>query len=420
MIEGAGVYTVSADGGTPEPVPSLVPPPGNAYVLPRSLADGKSFLLGTFPDDSLHVVALDGSGARKVADGFGRQARPSGGSLLFVENAQLFARAFDPRTAALVAAQTRLADRVRSFSVSGDGTIVIRSSENLSTRLTWFSRAGLRSSTVADWDEHGGMALSADGRRVAVWKTTADRDVWEVDLSTEVTSRMTTDPGVDTDAVWSPDGTRLAFTSTRTGGQAVYVKNVSSGREDLTASLPDGGRLVVDGWTPDGRSLVVRQPGQPGFSTVTVGVDRAPRRLMKSPYVVDESHVSPDGRWIAYNSDESGAWEVYVARFPDFTARRRVSNAGGVEPHWRADGKELFYLAQDSSMMSVPISTGDELVIQKPVRLFETNIDPNPQLNQYGVTPDGQRFLGLDRVTRRNNTLTVLLNWLTPENLARH
>jgi Tol biopolymer transport system component len=242
--------------------------------------------------------------------------------------------------------------------------------------------------------------------------------VWEVNLSTGVLQRMTSDPATDSDATWAPDGTRVAFTSTRSGTMAVYVKDVASGREEPVAPMA-GMSLVVDGWTPDGRALVVRRPGGRDTYLVTLDADRTLRPLVANAFTVDEIQVSPNARWAAYNSDESGAWEVYVTRFPTFTSRRRVSTAGGVQPKWRRDGKELFYLALDSSMMSVPIDTGAELRVQRPVKLFDSGITPNPGLTQYGVTPDGQRFLGLDRSWREGETLTVLLNWLTPENLGR-
>jgi hypothetical protein len=315
----------------------------------------------------------------------------------------------------------------QSFSIARDGTIVAHASSSAGTRLTRFSRAGLRLGTVAGQDAHTGTTLSADARRVAVTKAAADRwDAWEVGLSTDAVSRLTTDADVRAarDAIWSPDGSRLAFTAPRftqsTPGTlaSVCVRDVSTGGQDLVASLPDG-HLHLDGWTPDGRSLVVRTPGEVVYM-VTIGVDRAPRPLHKSSFTIAQSAVSPDGRWIAYNSNESGTWEVYVVRFPEFTSRRLVSSAGGVQPHWRADGRELFYLAPDSSMMSVPISTGDELTVQRAVRLFGTDIDPSPEFNMYGVTPDGQRFLALDRVGGNRETLMVLLNWLTPENLERH
>ena len=140
--------------------------------------------------------------------------------------------------------------------------------------------------------------------------------------------------------------------------------------------------------------------------------DRTPRLLTDAPFTQDEVHVSPDGRWVAFDADESGRWEVYVAAFPSFTSKRQLSNGGGVQPQWRADGRELFYLHPDGSMMSVRVDTRTELTASPPVKLFPTNISPIPDQPQYGVTRDGQRFLGLERVTGAES-FTFLLNWLS-------
>jgi eukaryotic-like serine/threonine-protein kinase len=126
---------------------------------------------------------------------------------------------------------------------------------------------------------------------------------------------------------------------------------------------------------------------------------------------VDEVHVSPDGQWVAFDSYESGRWEVYVAAFPTFTSKRQVSNGGGVQPQWRRDGRELFYLGPDGSMMSVRVETASDLVASAPERLFPTNIAPDPETPQYAVTTDGQRFLGLEPAGETPN-YTFLLNWL--------
>jgi hypothetical protein len=133
--------------------------------------------------------------------------------------------------------------------------------------------------------------------------------------------------------------------------------------------------------------------------------------LIDTPYFEDEVHVSPDGRWVAYNADESGRFEVYVARFPAFTSKRQMSDAGGVQPQWSPDGRELFYLGLDGSMMRVHVSAGPEFAGSPPSFLFATHLEPTPSQPQYGVSRDGQRFLGLEQVEAERYTLTFLLNW---------
>jgi hypothetical protein len=150
---------------------------------------------------------------------------------------------------------------------------------------------------------------------------------------------------------------------------------------------------------------------------VPAGGDHTPRMLVDTPYTEDEVHVSPDSRWVAFNADESGRWEVYVAAFPAFTSRRQISAAGGVEPQWRADGRELFYLDLDGSMMSVRLDARTGLTVGPPSRLFPTRIEPDGNAPQYAVTADGQRFLGLERATS-SQSFTFLINWLNAKNNA--
>ena len=143
--------------------------------------------------------------------------------------------------------------------------------------------------------------------------------------------------------------------------------------------------------------------------------ERKPSVLLADvPYIVDEVHVSSDGRWVAFNSDESGRWEVYVATFPEFTSKRQLSIAGGVEPQWRGDGRELFYLGLDGSMMAVALETTPAFRASAPRRLFATNVAPHPMEPQYAVTHDGKRFLALQREPG-STRFVYLLNWLSPD-----
>ena len=156
----------------------------------------------------------------------------------------------------------------------------------------------------------------------------------------------------------------------------MYVKNLVDGKE---APLTRGDQMVVDTWTPDGESVVVRTVGRAVY-TVSVHGDHTPRLLVDTPYTEDELHLSPDGRWVAFNSDESGRWEVYVASFPGFTSKQQLSGQGGVQPQWRADGRELFYLVLDGTMMSVGVESGRDLVARQPSLLFQTRVSSSANL----------------------------------------
>ena len=136
-----------------------------------------------------------------------------------------------------------------------------------------------------------------------------------------------------------------------------------------------------------------------------------PESIFQTDFESDEPHVSPDGHWITYASSESGKWEIYIAAFPSFNNRRQVSNAGGTSPLWRADGKELFYLAPDGKLMSVPFKGGAQPETSIPVELFQTRLRADPRFNQFTATRDGQRFLTYEPVEDNAQPFLVLLNW---------
>ena len=249
-----------------------------------------------------------------------------------------------------------------------------------------------------------GVSLAPSGRRAAVFRDTAGNvDLWTVDLATGIVSRLTSDPAGDTDssvvARRADDCLHI-----QPGGQVWRgLKNLVDGKEE---PLTGGDQMVVDTWTPDGQSVVVRTVGRAVY-TVSVHGDHTPRLLVDTPYTEDELHISPDGRWVAFNSDESGRWEVYVASFPGFTSKQQLSVHGGVQPQWRADGRELFYLAPDGTIMSVGVEPGGELVARTPSTLFPTRVSPNANRPQYAVTADGKRFLALDAGESRGSHLHV-------------
>jgi eukaryotic-like serine/threonine-protein kinase len=301
---------------------------------------------------------------------------------------------------------------VSDLSVSDDGTIVYRPTTIAMSTLTWFDRVGRRSGTLGNPGPYQLVALSPQGRHVTVVRGDTELDswdLWDADLASGIFSRLTTHAGLDSDPAWSPDERSLAFMSTRLGHPALFLKDLVSGAEERLVAFDEP--LVLEQWSPDGRFVVARTFAGAVYA-VPLGGDRTPRMLVDIPYGTDELRVSPDGRWVAFNANESGRWEVYVAEFPGFTSKRQISDAGGVQPQWRGDGRELFYLASDGSMMSVRLDTRSGLTVSAPSHLFSTKLATNPNLAQYAVTADGQRFLGIERATS-SNSFTFLINWLT-------
>ena len=401
-------------GGSVSPVETLPWKAGQSwFVGPRFLPDGRRFLVSKRGGAGVFVGSLDASGLQRVSeDGWG--AVYAAGQLVFRRGLSVFARPFDAARLVFTGPERLIAAQAGFFSVSDTGTIVYRPERPTISQVTWFDRQGRRTATLGEPGPYQQMVLSPRGRRATVVRTDTEDsrgnlDLWDMDLTSGVVSRLTTDPARDSDPAWSPDERRVAFTSTRAGRQGVFVKDVHSGAEEPLVVWKEP--VMVDQWTPDGQFIIFRNVGRAVWA-VPVSGDPKPQRLIDTPYVEDEVHVSPDGRWVAYNADEAGRWEVFVASFPGFTSKRQISRDGGVQPQWRGDGRELFYLTTDGSMMGVGVRPGPEFVASPPSRLFAARIQPNPNLPQYAVTADGQRFLALEQVAGERNTLTFLLNGL--------
>jgi Tol biopolymer transport system component len=403
------VYRVAETGGKVTPVDTLPwKPEQRGYAFPWFLPDGH-FLVTFLDDQVVYVVSLDAPGSRKIIDD-AAQAVYATGHLIYSRPAGVFARPFDADRLEFTGAEMQLTHGAGEVSVSDQGTIAYGAEGASLSRPTWFDRSGRRTGTLGKSEPYRQLVLSPRGRHATVVRLDpqGNGDLWDVDLASGIFSRLTTDPAHDADPSWAPDERALAFTSFRTGRAAVFVKDVTTGNEKPL--VPFHQDVALDQWTPDGRFIIFRTFGKAVYAMPLNG-ERTPRLLVDTPFIEDEVHVSPGGRWVAFNADESGRWEVYVAAFPDFTSRRQISNGGGVQPQWRADGRELFYLGADGSMMSVRVDARTGLTASPPTRLFATNIAPEPFVPQYGVTADGQRFLGLDRAGA-DQSLTFLLNWL--------
>ena len=191
----------------------------------------------------------------------------------------------------------------------------------------------------------------------------------------------------------------------------MFRKDLSTGIEAPLTNQPDP--VVLDDWSPDGRFVIFRTGGRAIFALPMTG-ERTPRLLTDTPFIIeDQLHVSPDGRWIAFNSAETGRWEVYVASFPEFAGKHQISKDGGMQPLWDRNSPELFYLSPQGQLMSVGVraAAGGTLEAGVPRVLFQTGLNPSPQLGEYAVTADGQRFLVADPVGGKSQAITFLLNW---------
>jgi dipeptidyl aminopeptidase/acylaminoacyl peptidase len=302
-------------------------------------------------------------------------------------------------------------------SVATNGTLVHTTAapEFGRSQLNWYDRSGKPLGRVGNVESYGPVRLSPDERQVAYARRDlgTNGDIWILDLLSGVASRFTVDPADESDPVWSPDGKQLAFHSTRKGKRDLYIKAVGGTSEDLV--LDSDEQKMPEHWLSDGR-LAFRTGLGPGSTIHVLSLtgERKRTKLFETPFVKDEVHVSPDASWVAFNADDSGQHEVYVASFPDFTNLKQVSNAGGGQAFWRKDGRELFYLSLDGKLMAVEISTTNGLQTGMPKVLFQTRVQVNLQIDQYGPTADGQKFLLVEPTETsgpRSAPLTVVLDW---------
>jgi serine/threonine protein kinase/Tol biopolymer transport system component len=420
---GSPLFGVAATGGTASPITSLDASRGDrGHLFPHFLPDGRSFVFAIVGREAgTYIGSLGSQQARRILADVGPSFYAEPGYLFFAREQTIMGIPFDSRALQTSGAATAVIARMGgAFSASLNGHVVYRTADPL-RQLTWFARDGRPLHALGSPGAYRQIVLSPSERFIAVHVAdffvsmtgtlTQQGDLWFMDIKTGVLSRQTHDPAWDSDPAWSPDEQTLAFGSSRSGRRSVYRKDLRTGAEEPLSDF--AGQVTVDDWTRDGRFVIVREMNGGRIYAVPISGDPKPRLLVDT-LVADQSHVSPDGRWIAFNSPESGAVEVYVAHFPDFSRKRQISNGGGRQPLWRRDSRELFFLSPDGKLMAVTIAPGEALEPGVPQALFQTNLLPSDQLSEYAVSADGGRFLFLETVTRGDEALGVLLKWRPP------
>jgi Tol biopolymer transport system component len=233
-----------------------------------------------------------------------------------------------------------------------------------------------------------------------------------------VTSRFTYDPANDGVSIWSPQGDRIVFNSVREGSRNLYWKSTGGGEEELLLKSRES-KVPMD-WSPDGRFILFNQGSEQQNTwdlwVLPLSGDRKPFPFVQGPFNEGHGQFSPDGRWIVYSSEESGIREIYARPFPAKAGTRekvQVTSGGGTQPRWRMDGRELFYLSQDSRLMAVPVKPGTEFETGRSRPLFQVRgtRDFNDVFYEYDVTPDGQRFLFNLSREGTVSPITVVVNW---------
>jgi serine/threonine protein kinase/Tol biopolymer transport system component len=422
---GVVLFRVGADGGQPTAISALDQSRGEtAHQYPAFLPDGRHFVYAIrsiVPENGgVFVASLDAKDRTRLLDTVSQAAYAAPGYLIYQRSGSLMAQPFDAARLRLTGPVIRIADAVTvhpyaglaAFDVSASGPIVYRTGEaGVPRQLQWFDRTGKPLERIGQPWLIWSLALSPDERRVAFSRPDPEsgrNDIWMIELATGVPTRVTFDPAHDDDPAWTPDGLALSFWSDRNGKYGIYRKTIGSSVDALLyeSSTP----TYLGDWSRDGNFLLYHNVH--GILALPMIGPREPRRLIDSPHTKDEPHFSPDGKWVAYQSDESGAPEVYVASFPEFDKRRPVSLGGGGVPWWRADGGELFYMSTDGKVMSVAIKPGPAPEFGAPAALFQSPVErPSLVSAQYVVTRNGQRFLIAGAPPGMIAPITVVLDW---------
>jgi Tol biopolymer transport system component len=430
---------VSSAGGVPTPLTELDASQAEvAHRHPFFLPDGDHFLytaLSNIQEQSAIYVASLSSNERKSLGPSTLKAVFASGHLLFMrDNTTLMAQRFDTARLELVGDPfpvvaedigINMENSAAGYAASANGVLAYRSGSATERVMTWYDSTGKPLSTVGMPGEYSSPAISPDTQRVAVVRQESDAgDIWLFDPARSTSSRFTFDDGVDTAPVWSPDGTQVVFSSNRGKGLDLYVKNSGGvGQEEVL--LASDHRKLADDWSRDGRLILYRDQDPKTESDLWVlplEGDRKPRPLVQTPFTEFQGRFSPDGRWFAYTSNETGREEVYVQSFPPSGGKWQISTNGGVQARWRRDGRELYFHSASNEAMSVDISAAQNGAFKAgvPRKLFGVGLASRlSERNSWDVTPDGQRFL----VNLTSNQLaaaaglaapiTVVVNWLT-------
>jgi Tol biopolymer transport system component len=431
---GGPLSRISASGGEPVPVTRLDLGRQVNHRLPRFLPDGRHFLfyaLGSVEAAGIYLASLDGGEPKRLgpADSAAEFFPPD--MIAFVRGTSLMVQRLDLKRSELIGEPVRLADPVGvdprgngGFSTSADGLVAYRGGGGALRQLRWYDRTGKVLSVVGQADPASPLypELSPDGARLALYRLTqTNADIWLADLARGGLTRFTFDPAIDTSPVWSGDGMRIAFESTRKGSGNLYTKPSSgAGIEELLLESPNQ-KAVMD-WSKDGRYLLYYEAdpktGRDLWALPMVGNDRKPIVIVKTPFEETNGQFSPDGRWVAYETNESGRPEIVVQPFPVPTGKWQVSTGGGIQPRWRADGKELYFVAPDGKLMAVSIRAADATFSAgTPMTLFQANLAPGAGTNkqQYAVSRDGRFLINQPAEASTSSPITLILNWHPPK-----
>jgi serine/threonine protein kinase len=431
---GAGVplFVVSASGGTPTLITNLDSMrKETTHRWPFFLPDGQHFLYfartvatgAQGEGDAICVASLDRK-VHKILLNASSNAVYASGNLLFVRGNSLIAQRFNIHSLELEGEATAIVQGIAYdpsihrglFSASENGLLVYQTGNvQIGSKLSLVDRSGKALGVVGDIGEYLGFRISPDGQRIALSvfdQKSRNNDVWIYEISRGLKTRFTFDPAAELNPVWSTDGNRIVFSSSRKGKIDLYIKS-SSGAASEEALLESGEDKNPTDWSYGGNFLAYTVNAGPKTQSdiwiLSLNGDRKAIPFLQTEFYEGEARFSPDGHWIAYTSNESGQAEVYLRPYPGPGGRWQVSTAGGFTPSWRRDGREIYYISNDSKLMTAEIALkGSTVEVSSVHPLFEMR-----GVN-YDVMADGKRFiLNVPVETQLSSPLTLVVNWDT-------
>jgi Tol biopolymer transport system component/tRNA A-37 threonylcarbamoyl transferase component Bud32 len=424
----APIMRVPARGGQAESVTQVNTGSGPDHRWPQFLPDGQRFLfsstLGTPDTNGVYVTSLDKTAPVRVlaSDSIGRFAAPD--KLLTNTQGVLQAYSFNAESGDVqgepaVVAQGFTAG-IGAMAASDTGVLAYRPGSTQRRQLAWVDRQGMVLRAIGDelTDSTASPELSPDEQSVVVFRQpTGDNDVWVIELARNLARRVTNGPPADAHPLWDPDGQHVVFVSRRFNGTSPARQAVNGGNAEPLFTKAENG--IALSWTRDRSYILLRRDGaKSGLDLAAVAASGEPKEIAVSQSQFDETEgqFSPDGRWVAFVSNESGRPDVFVQSFPDGRARTQISTAGGAQVRWSGDGKEIYFVAPDGAMMAAPIALGGAAPdVKLPVRLFQTHLATGTNVlgfkPQYAVSRDG-RFLLNTAVESASAPIVVSVNWM--------
>jgi serine/threonine protein kinase len=415
------LYRVRADGGAAEAATALLQGQTN-HRWPHFLPDGRRFLLfslGRAEARGIYVGSLDDTMVKRLTDRESGYAFMPPAHLLFARQGALWARGLNRDHTSTEGELIPVAPKVAAgpgaigfgaFSASSTGSIAYRASLEV-RQLVWLDRAGRPAANLGGPDDADTFveALSRDGRTAAIRRTVnGDTDIWLVDVERGVSRRLTTEPSGNAFSVISPDGSRVVYIDDGNDDVNDMYERRADGTGDATLLFETDGNNNPSDWSPDGRYILFDTQRSDVMALPLVG-DRKPIDVANTSFAEVGGRFSPDGRWVAYMSNEPGLREIFVQPFPGPGPKVQVSTGGGQWPRWRRDGRELFYISADDRLMTVPLAwSGGRFEAGPPQPLFALR-----GTSGYEPSPDGQRFLTVTSVSDAS-PISVILNWKPP------